>query len=538
MAIKKINYNGSSKVIIRLCEVVNDLIDRGGGGHTIQNSSGTDMTARTNLQFTGASVSDDAVNDRTVVDVPTYTDATQSASGLMSASDKTKLDGIASGAEVNVQPDWNEADNTADDYIKNKPTIPTALADLSEDTTHRVVTDTEKTTWSGKVSDNPAFSEAATRANIASGESFATILGKIKKFFSDLKTVAFTGAYADLTGQPTIPTVNDATLTLTQGGSTLGTFTANAASNVTIDVPSAGSPSASSVSYDNTGSGMTASNVQDAIDELCTDVSGKVSKSGDTMSGNLTINRQNGTSDTVGVSQIILGNDISVGTAGNSIGALTMYGDGSNRVSLQARNATGNKTIQLPDASGTVALSEVNNNFTANQVIATSNTGTSSVLSRLVLGTSIPDGTTGATHGRLEIFGTGSQSTRITATNTSTQRDIALPDASGTVALTSDISTYSYYRVGSTSGGAKYTITFDSTSNFALISLKHSNATTDNHIVLMFMSGYVIVLSQNGTYVTVGNTTGTSIEITITARHHIFGMFANVPFTVSWVTPS
>ena len=34
------------------------------------------------------------------------------------------MDGIASGAEVNVQSDWNEADNTADDYIKNKPTIP------------------------------------------------------------------------------------------------------------------------------------------------------------------------------------------------------------------------------------------------------------------------------------------------------------------------------------------------------------------------------------------------------------------------------
>lgn len=37
---------------------------------------------------------------------------------------KTKLDGIATGAEVNVQADWNQTDNTADDFIKNKPTIP------------------------------------------------------------------------------------------------------------------------------------------------------------------------------------------------------------------------------------------------------------------------------------------------------------------------------------------------------------------------------------------------------------------------------
>ena len=34
---------------------------------------------------------------------------------------KSKLDGIASGAEVNVQSDWNQTSTTADDYIKNKP---------------------------------------------------------------------------------------------------------------------------------------------------------------------------------------------------------------------------------------------------------------------------------------------------------------------------------------------------------------------------------------------------------------------------------
>lgn len=42
-----------------------------------------------------------------------------------------------------------------------------------------------------KVNDNPAFSQASTQANINSGESFSTILGKIKKFFSDLKALAF-----------------------------------------------------------------------------------------------------------------------------------------------------------------------------------------------------------------------------------------------------------------------------------------------------------------------------------------------------------
>ena len=48
-----------------------------------------------------------------------------------------------------------------------------------------------------------AFSEAATRTNIATTESLATLFGKVKKFFTDLKTVAFTGVYTDLTSIPT-----------------------------------------------------------------------------------------------------------------------------------------------------------------------------------------------------------------------------------------------------------------------------------------------------------------------------------------------
>ncbi|MCM1234798.1 MAG: hypothetical protein NC489_32245, partial [Ruminococcus flavefaciens] len=40
-------------------------------------------------------------------------------------AEKNKLAGIATGAEVNVQVDWNVTDTTSDAYIKNKPTIPT-----------------------------------------------------------------------------------------------------------------------------------------------------------------------------------------------------------------------------------------------------------------------------------------------------------------------------------------------------------------------------------------------------------------------------
>ncbi len=46
------------------------------------------------------------------------------------------------------------------------------------------------------------FDEETERNNIVSGEKLSTILGKIKKWFSDLKTVAFTGSYNDLLEKP------------------------------------------------------------------------------------------------------------------------------------------------------------------------------------------------------------------------------------------------------------------------------------------------------------------------------------------------
>jgi len=48
-----------------------------------------------------------------------------------------------------------------------------------------------------------AFTEAGTRVNIGTGETLAVLFGKIKKYFSDLKTVAFSGKYGDLTEKPT-----------------------------------------------------------------------------------------------------------------------------------------------------------------------------------------------------------------------------------------------------------------------------------------------------------------------------------------------
>lgn len=69
----------------------------------------------------------------------------------------------------------------------------------------------------------PEFTVAAKRENIASKEKMPKILGKIAKFFTDLKTVAFSGKYSDLDGKPAIVNNN----TATEAGSALDARQAN-----------------------------------------------------------------------------------------------------------------------------------------------------------------------------------------------------------------------------------------------------------------------------------------------------------------------
>ena len=52
----------------------------------------------------------------------------------------------------------------------------------------------------------PTFTKAGSRDLPISGETLSTLFGKILKWFSDLKSVAFSGSYNDLTNKPTIPT--------------------------------------------------------------------------------------------------------------------------------------------------------------------------------------------------------------------------------------------------------------------------------------------------------------------------------------------
>lgn len=130
----------------------------------------------------------DSVNGKTGVVVLTATD-------VGALPDSTVI------PDAQIQSDWNQADNTKVDFIKNKPTIPAAQVNSD---------------W-----------------NANSG--VAQILNK-----PTLATVASSGSYNDLTDKPTIPTVGNGTITITQGGVTKGSFTLNQSSGETIALDAGG----------------------------------------------------------------------------------------------------------------------------------------------------------------------------------------------------------------------------------------------------------------------------------------------------------
>lgn len=110
-------------------------------------------------------------------------------------------------SETNIEFKTNNGDysiicpSTKSGTIALTSDLYTKLSDLSEDSTHRLVTDTEKTNWNNKSS--------------------------------------FSGNYNDLTNKPTIPTVNNTTINIKSGGVTLGSFTTNSTSSIDVDISSA-----------------------------------------------------------------------------------------------------------------------------------------------------------------------------------------------------------------------------------------------------------------------------------------------------------
>ena len=386
-----------------------------------------------NLMSNISTSTNETVN-KAIQNLPQQNEATEEKSGLMSASDKTKLDGIEAGAQKNVQADWDETDPSADSYIKNKPSslgdvtgvkgnaetnfrtgnVNLTPANLGLEvkqasqggTDESLVTTGEKYTYlhvaDGKADNTPTFTEASTRANLAgSGETMPTILGKIKKFFSDLKAVAFSGsyndladkptipaaqvnsdwnatsgvakilnkpslaavatsgAYSDLTGTPTIPTVNNSTITIKKNGTTVDSFTLNQSTGKDIDISV---PTKTSDLTNDSGFVTTDEKVTGQTQNPRTGTLYYIPFIGTTnqkpyINNGFQHYALEGTTSEVGRSIVRIGNGTSSGAAGNKRGEIWLFSEKNAYVNLKATaSSTTNRYIFLPDKEGVIAL--------------------------------------------------------------------------------------------------------------------------------------------------------------------------------------
>jgi hypothetical protein len=113
---------------------------------------------------------------------------------VFTAAEKTKLSGIEAGAEVNVQADWKQRDDTADDYIKNKP------ENLVSDSRYVHTDNNYTTTEKNKLSGIEVGAEVNVQSDWNQTDSSTDDFIKNKPDIPDIKI------YRNLTGKAAITT--------------------------------------------------------------------------------------------------------------------------------------------------------------------------------------------------------------------------------------------------------------------------------------------------------------------------------------------
>jgi hypothetical protein len=235
----QIQYNGKSKILRRIVELVNRS----------QNVAlRQDNTDKNTLYWTGLDGVEITVNIPSgAVEVDTELSETSTnpvenqaiTKGLAQKVDKSAIptvgDGVlsvqrngksvgtfsANAAEneainIPVPEKVSELENDAGYGTYTKPTTGIPKSDLASgvqaslgkaDTALQKHQDISgKLDKTGDASNTTVtFSAASARENVKTGEKLSVIVGKIAKWFADLKTVAFTGSYNDLANKPTIP---------------------------------------------------------------------------------------------------------------------------------------------------------------------------------------------------------------------------------------------------------------------------------------------------------------------------------------------
>ena len=146
---------------------------------------------------------DDLTNKPTIPDAVSGTnDGTNWTSLTIGSTTKAIPQG---GGVAQIQSDWTQSDNTAVDYIKNKPdlSVYAESANLATVATSGSYTD---------LSNKPDLTVYATKADMDIKEEVIStalnLLETTKTDSADLATVATSGSYNDLSNKPTIPDVS------------------------------------------------------------------------------------------------------------------------------------------------------------------------------------------------------------------------------------------------------------------------------------------------------------------------------------------
>ena len=235
----KIQYNGSSKILKRLVELVNrsqnvalrqDNTDKNtlywtgldGVEITVNIPSGAvevdaELSETSTNPVENQAITKELAQKADKSAIPTVGD------GVLSVQRNGKSVGTfsanaAENASINipVPEKASELENDAGYGTYTKPTTGIPKSDLAsgvQASLGKADTALQKhQDISGKLdktgdasSTTVAFSAASARENVKTGEKLSAIVGKIAKWFADLKTIAFTGSYNDLANKPTIP---------------------------------------------------------------------------------------------------------------------------------------------------------------------------------------------------------------------------------------------------------------------------------------------------------------------------------------------
>ena len=140
---------------------------------------------------------------------PTYT---ASEVGAVSYEAQTLTEEQKAQARSNIGAGASAFSGSYNDLM-DKPTIPTTLSELAEDSEHRTVTDAEKESWSARSDFSGSYEDLTNKPNIPVALSDLTEDTEHRTVTDAEKTAwntknTFSGSYNDLTDKPTIPSVD------------------------------------------------------------------------------------------------------------------------------------------------------------------------------------------------------------------------------------------------------------------------------------------------------------------------------------------